>query len=60
LTYAKKSKKKAKVHPPDRIKKKSQKEALHWRSRLPVFITVNRMEMLVLLFPYVWQREFLA
>jgi hypothetical protein len=60
LTYAKKSKKKAKVHPSDRIKKKSQKEALHWRSRLPVFITVNRMEMLVLLFPYVWQREFLA
>jgi hypothetical protein len=50
------------VHPPNRIKKKkeTQKGALHWRSRLPVFIGVNRVEILVLLLPYGRQREFLA
>jgi hypothetical protein len=62
--YLCKAKKKAKVHPPDRIKKKeknkTQKGTLHWRSRPPVFIGVNRVEMLVLLFPYVRRREFLA
>jgi hypothetical protein len=56
-----KEKKKAKVHPPDKIKKKkTQKRALHWRSRPPVFISVNRVEMLVLLLPHVRRREFLA
>jgi hypothetical protein len=57
------------VHPPDRIKKRKktknkktrpQKRALHWRSRPPVFIRVNRVEMLVLLLPHVGQRDFLA
>jgi hypothetical protein len=39
------------VHPPDKIKKKkTQKGALHWRSRPPVFIGINRVEMLVLSF----------
>jgi hypothetical protein len=56
----KKKKPKAKVHPPDRIKKKTQKEALHWRSRPPGFIGVNKMEIFVLLFPHVRQKEFLA
>jgi hypothetical protein len=49
------------VHPPDRIKKKkTQKGALHWKSRPPVFIGHKRVEMLVLLLPHVRWREFLA
>jgi hypothetical protein len=55
-----KTKNNAKVHTPDRIKKKIQKGTLHWSSRPPVFIGVNRVEMLVLLLPHVRQREFLA
>jgi hypothetical protein len=52
---------KPKVHPPDRIKKKkTQKGALHWKSRPPVFIGLNRMEVLALLLPHVGQRKFLA
>jgi hypothetical protein len=47
------------VHPPDRIKIKTQKGALHWKSRPPVFIGVNRVKMLVLLLPHDRQREFL-
>jgi hypothetical protein len=54
-------KKKAKVHPPDKLKNiKTQKKALHWRSRPSVFIGVNRAEMLLLFLPHVRQREVLA
>jgi hypothetical protein len=38
---------------------KTQKGALHWRSRPAVFIGVNRVEMSVLLLPHVGWREFL-
>jgi hypothetical protein len=51
------------VHSPDRIKKKKKKNskgALHWRSRRPILLGVNRVEVLVLLLPHVRQREFLA
>jgi hypothetical protein len=50
------------VHPPDRIKKKkkTQKGVLHWKSRPAVFIELNRVEVLLLLLPYVKWREFLA
>jgi hypothetical protein len=42
------------VHPPDRIKKrKTQKGALHLKSRPPVFIGLNRMEVLVLFLAHV-------
>jgi hypothetical protein len=49
------------VHSPDRIKekKKTQKGALHGRSRPSVFIGVNRVEI-VLLLPHVRWREFWA
>jgi hypothetical protein len=47
------------VHPPDGIKK-TQKGALHWKLRPPVFIGLNRVEILVLLLPHGRQREFLA
>jgi hypothetical protein len=43
-----------------KLKKKTQKVALYWMSRPPVFIGVNKVEMLVLLLPHVGQREFLA
>jgi hypothetical protein len=43
-----------------KLKKTKQKGTLHWRSRPPVFIGLNRMEMLVLLLPHVRLREFLA
>jgi hypothetical protein len=49
---------KTKVHPPDRIKK-TKKEALHWKSRPPVFIGLNRVKVLVLILPHVGWREFL-
>jgi hypothetical protein len=46
------------VLPPDRIKKKkNSKGALHWRSRPPVFIGLNRVEVLVPLLPHVGWRE---
>jgi hypothetical protein len=46
------------VHPPYKIKnKKLRKE--HY-TRPPVFIGLNRVEMLVLLIPHVRQMEFLA
>jgi hypothetical protein len=48
---------KAKVHPPD-WKKKTQKGPLHWKLRTPVFIWLNRVEMLLLLLPHVGWREF--
>jgi hypothetical protein len=49
------------VNAPKKIKKeKLKKGALHWRSRPPVFIGVNRVEMLFLLLPHVRQRKFLA
>jgi hypothetical protein len=41
-------------------KKKTQKGVLYWRSRPPVFIGVNKVEMLVLLLSHVGRREFLA
>jgi hypothetical protein len=45
---------KAKVHPPDRIKEKKKKKhskgTVYW-SRPPVFIGINRVEMLILLPP---------
>jgi hypothetical protein len=49
------------VYPPDRIKKKikTQKGALYRKSIPPVFIGLNRQEMLVLLLPHGRQREFL-
>jgi hypothetical protein len=49
------------VHPPDRIKKKkkTQKGALHWKSRPPVSVGLNRVEMLVLALPHVGWRDFL-
>jgi hypothetical protein len=46
------------VHPPDRIEKK-KKNPLHWKSRPPVFIGLNRVEVLALLLPHVGWREFL-
>jgi hypothetical protein len=39
---------------------KTQKETLRWSSRHPIFIGVNKVEMLVLLLPHGRQREFLA
>jgi hypothetical protein len=53
FTYVKQSKKKKDQSAPS-------KGALHWKSRPPVFIGVNRVKMLVLLLPHVRQREFLA
>jgi hypothetical protein len=57
---------KPKVHPPDRIyknktnkQKKTQKGALCWKSRPPVFIGLNRVKVLVLPFPHVGWKEFL-
>jgi hypothetical protein len=42
----------AKIHPPDRIEK-TQKGTVHWKSRPPVFLGLNRVEVLVLLLPHV-------
>jgi uncharacterized membrane protein YkvI len=50
------------VHPPDRInfkKKEKLKKEHHWKSRPPVFIGLNRVEVLGLLLPHVGRREFL-
>jgi hypothetical protein len=41
------------------IFKKTQKAALHWKSRPPVSIGLSRVEMLVLLFPHGRWRKFL-
>jgi hypothetical protein len=48
------------MHSPDRIKKKTQKRTLNWKSRPPVFTGFNRVEVLVLFLPHVGWREFLA
>jgi hypothetical protein len=43
-----------------RERKKTFKGALHWRSRPPVFIGVNRVEMLVPPLPHGRWKEFLV
>jgi hypothetical protein len=48
------------VHPPDRIKEKKLKKEHYWKSRPPVFIGFDRVEVLVLLLPCGKWREFLA
>jgi hypothetical protein len=53
-----KNKNKAKVHPPDRIKKNLKKSST-LEANMSV-VGVNRVEMLVLLLPHDRQREFLV
>jgi hypothetical protein len=55
-----KKKYKAKVHPPDRIKKKNSKRNTALEVKTSSFIRVNRVQMLVLLLPHVRWREFFA